>query len=964
MADERLPVPGIDTSRSFTFTFDGRDVTAHPGDTIGSALAANGVTTLTRSFKYHRPRGLLCVAGRCPNCLVNVDGVPSVRSCTEPAVEGMVVASQNAWPSLRFDLVSLADRFDRFLPIGFYYKVFHRPRFLWPFFEHMLRQVAGLGVVDTSVVPDRVERTRNLHADVAVIGGGPAGCLAALEAAAAGARVVLVDDGPELGGHFRLTSAAVRGDDRLTGLDGIAAAVRLRELVAEQPGITALTRTTAFGIYEGGLVGANEGRIVHRIRARRIVLATGAAERPALFDGNDLPGIMLGSGVLRLARLFGVRAGKRAVVVTDGPWGWRCAADLLDAGVSVMAIADAREVANTGVDEALRGRLADAGVEQLTDTTVLGARGRGRVSRLRLGTPGGERTLATDLVAMCLRPEPVVALAAQAGAGRRYDAALGVTVAEAPPEDVLLAGHVQGSDDLATVLASAIVAGRRAAREAGAAGAADQAAAERALAEAAAAAPAPVAAVPTSLATGGRKRFVCVCEDVTVKELELGVYEGFDDLETMKRYSTTTMGPCQGKMCHSLAAGVQAELTGRSRAEVGHTTSRPPYHPVSLGALAGPHLDPVRYTAMHERHAALDPTWVDMGDWKRPLIYTSVAEECRAVRERVGLIDVSTLGKLDVRGPDAGAYLDWLHPNRFSDLRMGRVRYRAMTDEAGVVLDDGTVARLGPDRFFVTTGTGTLDAVDQWMRWWLAGSGRDVSITNTTGELAAMNLAGPQARATLAKVTDADVSRAAMPYLAAAEVRIAGVPATILRIGFVGELGYEIHVPADYGTHVWDALMAAGAEFGIAPFGVEAQRILRLEKQHLIVSQDTDALSGPIESGLGWLVKADKDDFVGRAAVAFAAASGARPNLIGFEAPGRPVPHEGAGIVREGQLIGRVTSAKWSPHLGKTIGMAWMTHGPFDTGTPIVIRHDDDRTVTATLQAKPFYDPDGVRLRA
>ncbi|MEK6721307.1 MAG: 2Fe-2S iron-sulfur cluster-binding protein [Chloroflexota bacterium] len=966
MPDERLRAglaERIDRSQRIQFTFDGRDIEGHPGDTIGSALAANGVSTLSRSFKYHRPRGLLCAAGRCPNCLVNVDGTPSVRACVEPALDGMAVTSQNAWPSLRFDLVSLSDRFDRFLPIGFYYKVFHRPRFMWPFFEHILRRIAGLGVLDATAHPERVERTRHLHADVAIVGGGPAGCLAALEAAAGGARVILVDDAPELGGHLRLTSAAVRGDPRLDGLDGIAAAARLRELLAETAGVTVLSEATAFGIYEGGLLAAAQGTIVHRIRARRIVLATGAAERPALFDRNDLPGIMLGSGVLRLARLFGVRAGRRAIVLTDGPWGWRSAVDLLDAGVPVTALLDAREDPSVGMDDSLHARLVDAGVEILVDAVAVSGRGRGRISGLRVRTSFGERTLPTDLVAMCLRPEPVTALAGQAGAQRRWDAALGVMVPDAPPDGVLFAGHVEGADDLATVLASGVLAGRLAVREAGVEGAPDPAPALAALESARASAGEAVAAMPVGKGPGGRKQVVCVCEDVTVKELTLGVYEGFDDLETMKRYSTTTMGPCQGKMCHSLAAGVQAELTGRTRAEVGMTTSRPPYHPVSLAALAGPHLDPVRYTAMHDRHAALDPTWIDMGDWKRPLHYGSVADECRAVRERVGLIDVSTLGKLEVRGADAGEYLDWLHPNRFSDLKVGRVRYRAMTDEAGVVLDDGTVARFEADRFFVSTGTGTLDAVDQWMRWWLAGTGRDVVITNTTNELAAMNLAGPRAREVLERITDADVSKAAMPYLAAAEVRVAGVPATILRIGFVGELGYEIHVPADYGAHVWDALMEAGRDLGIAPFGVEAQRVLRLEKQHLIVSQDTDALSGPIESGLGWLVKADKPDFVGRAAIAHAESTGARANLIGFEAPGRPVPHEGAGIVREGKLIGRVTSAKWSPFLEKTIGMAWMSIGPFETGTPIVIRHDG-RTVVATLQAKPFYDPEGVRLRA
>ena len=308
----------------------------------------------------------------------------------------------------------------------------------------------------------------------------------------------------------------------------------------------------------------------------------------------------------------------------------------------------------------------------------------------------------------------------------------------------------------------------------------------------------------------GRKRFVCLCEDVTVKEIEQGVAEGFDDIETLKRYSTILMGPCQGKMCAGLAAQVHAASLGSGRAASPPTTARPPVQPVSLAALAGPHLAPVRRTAMHERHASLGARWIDMGDWKRPLHYGDVDAECRAVRQAAGIIDVSTLGKLDVQGPDAGAFLDWLHPNRFSDLPVGRVRYRAMLDDAGIVIDDGTVARLEEERFFVSTTTGNLDAVDQWLSWWLAGSDRDAVVTDVTSEFAAINLAGPASRDILERLTDVDVSRESMPYLAAVACDVAAVPAIILRIAFLGELGYEIHVPADFGAHVWDSLMAAG----------------------------------------------------------------------------------------------------------------------------------------------------------
>jgi sarcosine oxidase subunit alpha len=358
-----------------------------------------------------------------------------------------------------------------------------------------------------------------------------------------------------------------------------------------------------------------------------------------------------------------------------------------------------------------------------------------------------------------------------------------------------------------------------------------------------------------------------------------------------------------------------------------------------------------------------------MGDWKRPLHYGDVAAECVAVHQAAGLIDVSTLGKLDVQGPDAAEFLDWIHPNRFSDLKVGRVRYRAMLDDAGIILDDGTVARLGPERFFVSTTTGNIDAVDQWFGWWLAGGPRRVGIADVTSQYAAVNLAGPNARAIMARVTSLDVSREAMPYLAAAQGDVAGIPAIILRIGFVGEVGYEIHVPADYGSHLWDALMDAGRDLGLRPFGVEAQRVLRLEKQHAIVGQDTDALSNPIEAGMGWVVKADKPDFIGRDASLAVEARGARMILTGIEIVGTDLPAEGSSILREGttSAIGRITSAKWSPTLERGIALGWVDAADATDGNRVTIRMGVGKagaTTVGRIRTQPFYDPTGERLRA
>ncbi len=776
MADRRLADPAgqeLRRDEPIEFRFDGRRRTGLGGDTIASALTAEGDDVLSRSFKYHRPRGVMCASGRCPNCLVDVDGEPSVRACVTPITPGMRVRSQNAWPSLRRDLLSLTDRFDRFFPVGFYYKTFIRPRRFWPLYEAVLRRIAGLGRVDVRARPDLHPRKRHLHAGVVVVGGGPAGCLAALEAASTGSRVILVDDGTRLGGHLRLRTRAVSGDARIAGLDGLVAADRLAELVAAEPRIEHLASATAIGMYDGGLVGITQGSTFVRVRAERVVLATGAAERPMLFDANDRPGIMLASAALRLAHLHGVQAGRRAIVVTDDDHGWRQAAECLAVGIPVAAIVDTRALAADGPEPAEAASLRAAGTETVHGAVLLASKGRSRVTGLAIrAADGSTRTLAGDLVLMAARPEPVVTLAAQAGLALALEPRLAEWIPVAGSSDVVATGHMTGLADDDLIAAGAVLAGRVAAdRDAGTDRASHQHHAER-VAAAFAALPEPVATVLPS----GRKPFVCLCEDVTAKELAQGIREGFDSLETLKRYSTVTMGPCQGKQCHGNAARVTAAIRGVSREETGLTTYRPPVQPVPLAVLAGPHLNPVRRSALHDRHEAAGATWMDMGDWKRPLHYGDVAGECRAVHEGVGLIDVSTLGKLDVRGRDAGTFLDWLHPNRFSDLRVGRIRYRAMTDDAGIILDDGTVARLGDDRYLVTTGTGSLDAVDGWLRWWLAASDRRVDVTNVTARYAAMNLAGPRARDVLAGLTDIDVSPDGLKYLDAREGLVAGVP--------------------------------------------------------------------------------------------------------------------------------------------------------------------------------------------
>ena len=475
-------------------------------------------------------------------------------------------------------------------------------------------------------------------------------------------------------------------------------------------------------------------------------------------------------------------------------------------------------------------------------------------------------------------------------------------------------------------------------------------------------APARVYAAPLAEAPGSRG-FVCLCEDVTSKDVVTAIREGFTDIQTLKRYSTVTMGPCQGKMCHRALVSLCALEMRQPPDAVGATTQRPPLQPVPLGALAGAAYLPIKRTPMDRRHRAAGARMVDVGPWQRPHSYGSPRDECLAVRNRVGIIDVSTLGKLDVAGADAPAFLDRMYTHKFSTLRPGRTRYGILCTDSGSILDDGTVTRLREDRYFVTTSTTNVDTVEDWFRWWLAGARWRVYVTNVTSAYASINVAGPRARETLAKLTDVDISRRAFKYMRSAEGDVAGVPCLFLRVGFVGETGWELHVPAQYGEHVWDALLEAGEEFGIAKFGVEAQRILRLEKKHIIPGQDTDLVSNPLDSGSAWTVRFDKEDFIGREGLAAARERGARELLVGFVMQERVVPSDGNAVTVGGFPVGRVTSARLSPTTGQAFGLARVPAELAQEGQEIHI-HVEGRDLPAAVRLEPLYDPKGERLRA
>lgn len=881
------PRPGerIDRSRSVTFTFDGKPTQGYAGDTIGSALFASGRRVFSRSFKYHRPRGLQCCSGHCANCQMTVNGIPNVRVCIEPVTEGAVVAGQNYRGSLDRDLMQVTDKLGGpFTPPGFYYKTFIRPRKAWPLYEKLLRSAAGLGPLDPDGARDRRVDVEHRHVDVLVIGGGQAGLEAALAHAAQGRHVTVVDEGPDVGGAL------------LADRDGVGVADELRER-ARAAGVELLAPATAIGLFEYNLVPVDAGDLLLKFRADHVVVASGVVEQPLVFPGNDLVGVMLPDGVRRLVNMWSIKPGERAVVLTADDRGLSAADDLRAAGVEVPLVVDLREGQPPNIEaHGRRGRVADVSVN-------------GAVTRC-------------DLLVMSGSPQPNYKLLAQAGARVEYDPARGIFVPTDIPDGVSAVGSVTG--------------------------------------EVGAAVPGPV------LGAHGDKCFVCFCEDQTTKDLKYAIREGYDSIELAKRYTTVTMGPCQGRLCQVNSIRVFAKAKGVDENTIGTTTARPPYTPVSMGTLAGYPQEPVKRTSLHHRHEELGAQMMWTGAWKRPHSYGDDAgAEAQHVHEAVGLIDVSTLGKILVTGPDAGAFLDRVYPNRFSDLKVGRIRYGVLTGDAGRIMDDGTVARLDDETFYVTTTSTGADGVYQWFTWWNAVWFMDVRFANVTGAVAAVNVAGPRSRELMQRLSDDDFTNEGLAYLDAKHVRVAGVPTLALRIGFVGELGYELHLPSPLAAHVWDTLLERGSDLGAAPFGLEPQRILRLEKGHVIVSQDTDSESNLLEAGMPWIVKNDKEgfDFVGKWATQQVADRGLRWMLVGFESPTGAIPVEGGQVVVDGRSAGRVTSVRASRELDKVIGLAIVPHalavdgGAFDVMV-------DGQLHRMTVHLGPFFDPAGERLKA
>ena len=965
----RLAAGGrIDRSRALAFRFDGRRYTGHPGDTLASALLANGVRLFARSFKYHRPRGVMAVGAEEPNALVLLEpgpfAEPNLRATEIELYDGLAAESVNRWPSLRFDLGAAAGLASGLFAAGFYYKTFMWPPSWWNrVYAPAIRRMAGLARAPGAPDPEVYEH-RHAHCDILVVGGGPAGIAAAHAAAAAGARTVLADERPEFGG------ALLDGAEPVGGEDGAAWA---RRMLAATPA-QLLPRTTAFGYYDHNFLALAErlteglapaeraGRPRQRIwhvRARRVVLATGAHERPLVFPGNDRPGVMLARAAAACIHRYAVLPGRRAVFLANDDSVYAAAREFARHGGEVAAVADLR--ADSGADA--------GGLPVLRGAVPLRTLGRRAVAGVEIESGGRRRRIACDLVAMGGGWNPAAHLFSQSGGVLRWDDGLQTFVPGRSAQAERSAGAAAGRFDLEGCIAQGAAAGAAFARELGFAAPEPPAPPPRPRAR-----PGAMPAPPA----GRGKAFVDFQNDVTAADVALARREGMHSVEHLKRWTTLGMATDQGKTSNINGLALMAAGLGKPPEAVGHTSFRPPYTPVPFGALAGRNIaalaDPVRRTPMQDWHEANGAVFEPVGQWRRARYYPragetmrdAVARECRAVREAVGILDASTLGKIDLRGPDTAEFLNRIYTNGWKTLAVGRCRYGLMLGEDGMVFDDGVTTRTGEHRYLMTTTSGNAAAVLDWLEEWLQTEWPELRVycTSVTEQWGVIAVSGPQARALLEPlVEDIDLDPAAFPFMSMREGRIGGAPGRIFRIAFTGELSYEVNLPWRRAAALWGKLAAAGAQ----PYGTEAMHVLRAEKGFIVVGHETDGTVTPVDLGMERMLSSRKD-FIGRRSLARPDCRRPdRKQLVGLlpEDPSE-VLQEGAQIVAAPPgtppvpMLGHVTSSYWSAAMGRGFALALVKGGRARRGEWVwaSATAGDSR---AQIVDPVFHDPEGAR---
>jgi len=969
-------------ARTARFTFDGKSYTALEGDTVASALLAHGVHLLGRSFKYHRPRGILSAGPEEPNALIDVSRdaarrQPNVRATVQEVFDGAKIASQNRWPSLKFDVGAINNLFSPFFAAGFYYKTFMWPREAWvKVYEPFIRRAAGLGVAPTEEDPDHYA-SRYAHCDVLIAGAGVAGLTAALSAAATGQSVFLVDEQPQVGGALHYDAATT-----IDGQNGYDWAQRTAAKLRAMPNVTVLTRTTVFGYYNHGFLGlvervtdhvAKPGKDLPRerlwqVRAKRVVLATGSIERHMVFANNDRPGIMLASAARTFLNHHGVAVGRKVGVYTAHDSAYEAAFDLKRAGVSIAAIVDSRR----DPGEALLAEARALGISVLSGHAVTDTGGRLRISSMTVARNGGgdARKIAVDALIVSAGWTPSVHLFSQSRGKLRFDEANQRFLPDIYAQDCVSIGACNGTDDLAELIGEAIAAGggsvalsgeNRFEWTGGMIGAAEGAGPDTTV-----------------------KAFVDFQHDVTAKDIRLAVREGMHSIEHIKRFTTNGMASDQGKLSNMHGLAIAAEMLDRPIPKVGLTTFRAPYTPVTYGTLVGHSrgelFDPARKTPMHALETAEGAEFEDVGNWKRAWYYpkrgedmlAAVNRECRTVREVAGVFNGSTLGKIEVVGPDAAEFLNLLYTNAWGNLKPGKSRYGIMTREDGFVYDDGVVGRLAEDRFHVTTTTGGAPRVLHHMEDYLQTEFPHLRVwlTSTTEQWAVIAVQGPKAREIIEPfVEGVDLSNEAFPHMSVAECSVMGVPARLFRVSFTGELGYEINMPADYGPAVWKAIWERAEPMGACLYGTETMHVLRAEKGYIIVGQDTDGTVTPDDAGLAWAVSSKKPDFVGiRGLKRPDLVREGRKQLVGLltKDPNVVLEEGGQIVVDPNQakpmtMLGHVTSAYWSENCGRSIALALVAGGRARMGETLYVPLAD-RTIEVEVTDMVFFDKQGGRI--
>ncbi|WP_299360872.1 sarcosine oxidase subunit alpha family protein [uncultured Paracoccus sp.] len=965
----RLPTGGrlIDRSKPIGFRFDGRQMQGLAGDTLASALLAGGQMLMGRSFKYHRPRGPLASGVEEPNALVGLGQggrfEPNQRATTTPLIQGVVATSQNAWPGLTRDVGAINDALWRFLPAGFYYKTFIHPRAAWMrLFEPVIRRAAGLGRAPELPDPDRYEQAYGF-ADVVVVGGGIAGLNAARAAAQAGGRVIVLEQTGHWGGRTPVDHP-----------DGQAAIDRVVQALRTMSNVTLRRNTMATGLYDHGYLLAREALADHdpnaglprqrlwRIRAGRIITATGALERPLAFAGNDVPGVMLAGAVRDYLVDHAVAPGRRIAVVTNNDDAYRTALAALDAGLEVPAILDARPAADGTLPQAARAR----GIRVETGTGIARVLGRMRVNGLQFCAQQGEGqplgVIDCDVIAMSGGWSPVVHLWSHCGGKLRWDPA---TALFAPDPD----RPPTGADGEGNVTAVGAAAGDLRVADLTGAVAEDSIL--------------PVWIVPANATRKARfKMWLDYQNDVKVSDVELAGREGYRSVEHAKRYTTLGMATDQGKVSNINGLAVLSDTLDQPIAATGTTTFRPPYAPLTLGTIAaearGPLFQPLRRTPMHRWHEAQGAQWEPVGLWRRPYCYPRGAEnrgdavnrEILAVRGGVGTLDASTLGKILVKGPDAGRFLDMIYTNMMSTLPVGKCRYGLICSENGFLVDDGVVARLSDDSWLCHTTTGGAERIHAHMEDWLQCEWWDwqVHTANITEQYAQIAIAGPRARAVLDRLGGMDLTAGTLPFMGWADGLLAGIPVRVYRISFSGELSFELACPAGQGLALWEAIHQAGADFGITPYGTEAMHVMRAEKGFIMIGDETDGTVIPQDLGLNWAISRKKPDYIGkRAQERSFMTSPDRWKLVGLDSiDGRVLP-DGAYAVADGtnatgqrNTQGRITSTYHSPTLGRPIAMGLVHRGPDRMGEVLEFAVPGD-SFTARIVDPVFYDREGTR---